>query len=116
MNIQCQENDQIKAQTKRRHPWLAALLSLIFGWLGQVYNRQPRRAAVIFLVDLTMGLVVMFIPPRTFVLMAALFSCLVLWRLVVVADAFIQARRLGAIPLARYNRSSYISGLWLPRC
>lgn len=89
---------------KRRRPWLAALLSLVTSGLGQLYNRQPRRAAVAFLGEFAMALVLTFVPPPTFAALVALFALAIIWKLGVVIDAFVQARRQKAIELAAYNR------------
>ena len=37
----------IETVAKRKKPWLAAILSLVFPGLGQLYNRQPVKAFVI---------------------------------------------------------------------
>lgn len=94
----------VRVEPKLRRPWLAALLSLFTGWLGQLYNGQPRRAAVAFAVGLGFSLLLTFTPPRTFALMAAFLALVVSWQLAVATDAFLQARQLKAIPLTRYNR------------
>ncbi len=104
-------NETAAATAKLRRPWLAALLSLFTGWLGQLYNRQPRRAALTFSVGVAFALLVTFTPPRTFSAMAMLFAFAVVWQLAVATDAFLQARRLQAIPLARYNHVIVYAGL-----
>lgn len=104
-------NETIPTTAKVRRPWLAVLLSLLTGWLGQLYNGQPRRAAVAFSVGLAFSLLLTFTPPRTFAAIAALFALAVVWHLAVATDAFLQARRLKAIPLARYNRVMVYVGL-----
>jgi signal peptidase I len=90
---------------KTRRPWLAALLSLVTSGLGQLYNRQPRRATVVFLVEFTLFLIVIFTPPPTFASFMALFTLAMVWKLGVVIDAFVQARKRKAVTLAAYNRS-----------
>lgn len=89
---------------KLRRPWLAALLSLAISGLGQIYNGQPRRAAVAFLGDFAIFLVLTFAPPPTFDTLVALFALAVIWKLGVTIDAFMQARRRKTVPLAAYNR------------
>lgn len=96
--------DTIAATPKIRRPWLAALLSLVVSGLGQLYNRQPHRAAVAFAVELVGILSITFAPPRTFAAFVALAALALVWKIGVVADAAIQARGLKAIPLAAYNR------------
>jgi signal peptidase I len=104
-------NETVPTTPKPRRPWLAALLSLLTGWLGQLYNGQPRRAMVAFSVGLVFSVILTFAPPRTFSAMAALFAVALVWRLAVAVDACLQARRLKSIRLARYNRIIVYVGL-----
>jgi signal peptidase I len=95
------------ATKKRRNPFLAGLLSLLFTGLGQVYNGKAGLGIVFFLISAAplilwgvlgwalhfMGLVALFI------------VSIVLWLLIAV-HAFIQARRMGETELKRYQRTA----------
>lgn len=94
----------MEASVKTRRPWLATLLSLLTSGLGQLYNRQPRRAAVAFMVEFVFLLILTFTPPPTFGSFLAFGVVTLAWKLAVVIDAFVQARRRKAVALAAYNR------------
>ncbi|HVT59303.1 MAG TPA: signal peptidase I [Thermoanaerobaculia bacterium] len=95
------------SRTARRRWWVAALLSLSAGGLGQLYNGQPRKGLLLlasFLLALSLGSVltirhVAFWLPLTLILAA--FALL----LYMVIDAIVQAARVGAAyRLRAYNR------------
>lgn len=94
----------MEANVKTRRPWLAALLSLLTSGLGQLYNRQPRRAAVAFAVEFAFLLVYTFTPPPTFFSFVTFGALTLAWKLGVVIDAATQARSRKAVVLAAYNR------------
>jgi signal peptidase I len=96
-------------QVKKRHPAVAALLSLLLMGLGQLYNGQLRRAVVFFTLDILVAVLVA--TNSTFLLsfhgvMIIYFAGLIFVgiRLFAVIDAFIGARKIGALELQRYNR------------
>ena len=89
---------------KRRHPGLAALMSLAVPGLGQLYNAQPVKAVVLLLVPLAVLFAVPFTGIQfTFNGVAALLFFFVAYRLGVVAEALLTAWRLGEAPLGRFN-------------
>ena len=89
---------------KRRHPGLAALMSLAVPGLGQLYNAQPIKAVVLLLVPLAVLFAVPFTGIQfTFNGVAALLFFFVAYRLGVVAEALLTAWRLGEAPLGRFN-------------
>jgi signal peptidase I len=97
----------LSAPTKRRNPWIAALLSLFVSGLGQLYNGQPARAAVFLGVAVMFMVVFALSIPTTFGIFIALVVAMVAivgWKIAALVDAFLQARRRGAIALAFYNR------------
>jgi len=95
------------ANKKKRNPFLAGLLSLLFTGLGQVYNGKAGLGIVFFLISAAplilwgvlgwslhfMGLVALFI------------VSIVLWLLIAV-HAFIQARRMGETELKKYQKTA----------
>ena len=96
-------------QIKERRPALAAFLSLVLMGLGQLYNGQLRRAVVFLVLDIFLA--VLAATNSTFLLtfhgvMIIYFGGLIYVgiRFFAVIDAFIGARRIGAVELQRYNR------------
>lgn len=90
---------------RKRYPVGAALLSFPVLGLGQLYNAQPKKAVVIYLLSLSMIPVLsMTTMPLTF--SGALFLLLVslVFFGFVMADAAKNARRLGSITLQKYNK------------
>jgi signal peptidase I len=94
---------------KQRQPLAAALLSLFMMGLGQLYNGQPRRAAVFFAIAI---FPVAFLAPISHLLLSfqgimAIYAGILITvgiRVFAIIDAFIGARRIGMIELRRYNR------------
>ena len=95
---------------RRRSAWLAALLSLLWPGVGQLYNGEARKAlafcatvavltciAVAFTVAATPG-------PATLIVVYALAALLVGVHLYAAVDGFWRARRLGMVVLKRYQR------------
>jgi signal peptidase I len=88
----------------RRRPLVAGLLSLAMAGLGQLYNGEPKKAAVLYLCEYALLLVFAVLACRSFV---ALLTCIVfaiVFQIVVIAEAAVRARRLGSIQLRRFNR------------
>jgi signal peptidase I len=103
-------------QAKRRRPILACLLSLLLPGLGQLYNGQPRRAAVFFAVDLCAALLLFpVLSGTTFAHLLRgmlLVVTILVWRVLCAADAYRLARRQGALVLRSYNRAWVYAGLY----
>lgn len=98
---------------KKRSPFLAALLSIIFLGLGQLYAGRWRRALLFSAVNLAtywsfafgiLPLDRLLLLPAGFWLTAAVLAAAVAWWIVGVADAFIVARRAGTQTLRRFQR------------
>ena len=90
-----------------RRPWLAALLSLLYGPVGQVYVGRARRSLGLWLVwgclMPTLALCLSSLRIGRFGL-SVLFLCVVLYPLFLATDAFLLARRdRHAVP-KRYQR------------
>jgi signal peptidase I len=114
--------------TKRRQPWLAALLSLITPGLGQLYCRQPKRAAAWYLVGLVGGVGIYFLVSRGILVPTraaqwTFFVALAAFYIVMLIDAWLLARRVGSIALAWYTQwyvylliplSLNFTGLFIP--
>lgn len=95
------------AKTKKRNPFLAALLSLAFTGLGQVYNGKAALGIVFFLISGALFLLwgVSGGPHHFIGLVAYAIVGIVLW-LFIAVHAFIQARRMGETELKRYQRTA----------
>jgi signal peptidase I len=114
--------------TRRRLPWLAALLSLLTPGLGQLYCRRPKRAAAWYLVGLVGGIGAYFLVSRgilvpTRAVQWAFFLALAAFYVAVLVDAWLLARRVGSIALTWYTRwyvylliplSLNVAGLFAP--
>ena len=93
--------------TKRRRPWLAALLSVLAPALGHVYAGRPGRGVVVGLAYLAgvLGLMLLASRARSALALMALLAALGVAYVLVARDAFRIARRAGdAYPLAWFNR------------
>ena len=106
------------ALSRRRRPWLAALLSLICLGLGQLYNGEWRRAAGFFFAYLAIDVaaaVILHAPTPDFVLLVLMFVLLaasVGLRIGGAVDAFRRARGIGAMTLRRFQRGwVYVAAL-----
>lgn len=96
-------------KVKKRNPDVAALLSLVFMGLGQLYIGQFRRAVVFLTLDILSYVAAATISP--FLLsfpgvIAIYFAALILVgiRIFAVIDAFIGARQVDMVKLQRYGR------------
>jgi signal peptidase I len=107
---------------KPRQPWLAALLSLAWPGLGQIYNGEARRAFVCFaMLSLLFVLAAVLLPiiaaPQAFLAFsAALMAAALALSIGAAIDAFRHARRLGRVPPKGYQRGWVYLGivaLWL---
>ncbi|MDD3313558.1 signal peptidase I [Pseudodesulfovibrio sp.] len=87
----------------RRRPWLAALLSLVATGLGQVYNGQWRKGLLFFFTEFGLG-VVLYLSMGTFAGVVAAGAVLAAINLAAPVEAYLSARRLGAISPGRWNR------------
>ena len=90
---------------RKRNSILAALLSLVLPGLGQLYNAQPKKAGVVYLLVLAAFPVVSLTPMAFYfygLAMLVLIGVVIL--VFIVVDAAKSARRLGVITLQKYNR------------
>lgn len=107
---------------RRRRPWLAALLSLFWPGLGQLYNGEARRALACFAtLGALFALVALLLPivtePRAFLVggMALMVAATAL-SIGAAVDAFRRARRIGAVVRLGYQRAWVYLGivaLWI---
>jgi len=96
---------------RRRRPWLAAPLSLLWPGAGQLYNGEACKALAVFaawatLACVLVGFSIVAVPgPTTIVVLYVLVALILGVLLYGVGDAFRQARRLKAVVLKRYQRA-----------
>lgn len=96
--------EEPKAASKRS-PWIAGLLSLVSPGLGQVYNGQWQKGAVLYL--LAFGLIISagFSNIAHFFWGAMVFTAVqILLRLYTIIEAAVTARMVAHQPWARYNK------------
>lgn len=103
---------------KKRRPWLAGLLSLVLPGLGQLYNQNIRLAwpllAVVILVTPAAKWLVTAIPPGTgLTVMIAVFVGAFALLIFAVVQSVLQARSIGAVQPAWFNRWYVYVGLYL---
>ena len=93
--------------TKPRRPWLAAILSLMSGPVGQIYAGRLRRSIILWCVGAAL------LPAFAFAAMSLpinragvvfLLLCVVAFPIGIAADAFFLARRHRDAPLKAYQR------------
>lgn len=110
-----------KQKTERRSVWVAALFSLITPGLGQLYNGMPKRALVAAGLVLGMHAVILgtaLLPPAApeigyLNIVLRGFGWLLVF--VILLDAAIGARRIGAVELRRFNHPAVyllVAGAW----
>lgn len=92
---------------KPRRPWLAGLLSLLGGPLGQIYVGRMRRSLLLWLVGACIFPILVFttisVPiPRPGLI--GLFVCAAAVPMCFAVDAFLLARRDRFLPVKRYQR------------
>ncbi len=88
---------------KKRNPFVASLLSIIFPGLGQIYNGQLTKGVIFFVVGLVISIASIwlglyfygFIVIIIFILLLLVFAA---------ADSFITARKLKKIELNKFNQ------------
>src|SRR5260370_28096553 len=103
--------EPFRGEPRRRRPWLAALMSLLWLGVGQLYNGEARKALAFFAVwaALLCAVVVLTIAatpgPVTIVVLYFLAALVVALAIYAAVDAFRQARRLRAVVLKRYHRA-----------
>ena len=95
------------AKMKKRNPFVAGLLSLLFTGLGQVYNGKAGLGIAFFLISGALFLLwgVLGWPHYFIGLVAYAIVVIVLW-LFIAVHAFIQARRLRETELKRYQKAT----------
>jgi signal peptidase I len=102
---------------KKRRPWLAGLLSLLFPGLGQLYNRNTRLArpllVAIILAPPGAWFVAAVPPAAGLAAMIAVVGGFLALLIFAVVQSVLQARRIGAIQLAWFNRWYIYAGLYL---
>lgn len=98
------------ARVKNRRPWLAFVLSLGMPGLGHVYNTELKRG-LLFVAGwvglfLLLALLVQTPPTHTAIVAAGfvLLGFAIVLTLYAAVDATLRARRLGTVPLRRFNR------------
>lgn len=96
-------------ETKRRLPWLAALLSLLTPGLGQLYCRRPKRALAWFLISAVVGTIFYVLLSQailvpTLPVQWAFYLGLGVYEVALLADAWMLASRVGSITLTWYTR------------
>ena len=94
---------------KERRPFIAAFLSLVVAGLGQLYNGQFRRAAVLFALESLLAVLALIAWSFFISVQGITAVCLMLLASLCikgfsVVDAFTGARRMGMMELKRYNR------------
>lgn len=93
--------------TKPRRAWLAALLSLLGGPLGQVYTGHFGRGVLLWLIGAfllpILWFLTVFLPLGRAGLMLSLL-CALAFPIFLAVDAFLLARRNSGGPLKRYQR------------
>jgi signal peptidase I len=95
------------AKSKKRNPFLAALLSLLFTGLGQVYNGKAGLGILFFLISGALFILwgVLGWPHHFMGLVSYAIVGTVFW-LFVVVHAFVQARRTRETELKRYQKTA----------
>jgi signal peptidase I len=90
---------------RKRYPLGAALLTFLVPGLGQLYNAQPKKAVVIYLLSLSL-FPILALTTMAFTFHGAMFFLLVGATLLVfvIIDAAKNANRLGIMTLRKYNR------------
>lgn len=93
--------------TRSRRPWLAALLSLLGGPLGQVYVGRLRRSLVLWIVGsllLPTFILAAVSLPLGRVSFALLLLCVIAFPFYLAIDAYLLAKRNRDAPLKSYQR------------
>src|SRR5271154_5450515 len=99
-----------RSRPRRRRVWLAALLSFFAPGDGQLYNGEPRQAAILFAIFVVLNLAVFSGLPRfhpdlpvlgAFVVLTIAALCL---QIGAAVHAFIRARRAARAPLGAWQR------------
>ena len=95
------------AEKKKRNPFIAGLLSLLFTGLGQVYNGRAGLGIIFFIISGALFLLwgVLGWPHHFMGLVAYAIVDIALW-LFIAVHAFIQARRMGETELKRYQKTA----------
>ena len=92
---------------KPRRAWLAALLSMLGGALGQIYCGRLRRALMLWLMGGLLAAIVLMACislPIGPIGLGVLLLCVVAYKIFLPVDAFRIARQSGAVPRKRYQR------------
>jgi signal peptidase I len=94
------------ATKKKRNPFVAGLLSLIFTGLGQVYNGKAALGIAFVLISAALTILCGLLgwAQRFIGLVAYVIAAIILW-LFIAVHAFLQARRIGETELKRYQRA-----------
>lgn len=91
-----------------RNPLIAALLSFLILGLGQLYNGQLKKALLFRIL-----LIVLFLlwrqsgAEKDFIILVIASSCLLLFRLYAILDAYLHAKRQKGYVLKAYNKGYY---------
>ena len=111
-------SDVSAASTSRRRPWLAGLLSLLMPGLGQLYNQNIRLAwpllvVMIFVTPAAKWLITAVPPAVGLAVMVAVLVGVTVLLILALVQAFLQARRIGVVQPAWFNRWYVYVGLYL---
>lgn len=89
---------------KNRNPLLAFVLSFFVTGLGQIYNGQLKRGILLLILIIPIHLLLGFIGVGSFYGFALILSVLMLYKLYVSFDAYINAKKLNPYELRRINK------------
>ena len=95
------------AKKKKRNPFIAGLLSLLFTGLGQIYNGKGGLGLAFFLISIALLFLwgVLGWPHHFIGLVAYAIVDIVFW-LFITVHAFIQARRMRETELKKYQKTA----------
>jgi signal peptidase I len=90
---------------KQRKPILAGLASLGTPGLGQLYNGKLRKAVIMYCTGVAVACIGLIFPPAySFSYLVILLAAAACVSIVIIVDAFRDARKLGEVELRPYNR------------
>jgi signal peptidase I len=93
--------------TKPRRPWLAGLMSLLCGPLGQFYAGRLRRCICLYIFGVLLSFILMLcaiVLPIGYNGLTLLYICVIAYPVYLAIDAFLLAKRNRQTVLKRYQR------------
>src|SRR5215213_5747697 len=104
----------VESKVRPRRAWIAAVLTLVYPGLGQLYGGQPKRALAVYLGGI-MLLTAFLISgaPKFFGGLVALVLVMLLFLLWAIADAVRIARQSRDYVLKPFNRWYLYLAVWL---